>query len=93
MPYPATTLEFRAVVRKALDNARIKYMKSYTDLPVGLAPRERRGCNVRYVAFDVGSAQHIRPVVEEINKELTAKGFSTRATYLSYYIRGVGPAA
>lgn len=82
-------LEFRAVVRKALQDAGIKCTKSYTDP----APQRAKGTRdrfVRYVAFDVGSSnQRIQPVVEAINKELTAQGFSTQATYLSYYIRGV----
>lgn len=81
----ATTLEFRAVVRKALQEAGIKCTKSYTDP----APTWRARF-VRYVAFDVGSnGQRIQPVVQAINKELTAQGFSTQATYQSYYIRGV----
>lgn len=90
----ATTLEFRAIVRAALQRVGIKYHKSYTDPVPGKVPMGRRGLPTRYVAFDVGSnGQRIRPVVEAINKELTAQGFSTQATYLSYYIRGVCEAA
>lgn len=90
----ATTLEFRAVVRNALQRAALRYFKTYTDFPVGMVPLERRCCITRYVAFEVGSnGDRIRPVVEAINKELTAQGFSTQATYLSYYIRGVCVAA
>lgn len=90
----ATTLEFRAAVRKALDTGGIKVNASYSDKP----KKKHQGphnADIRYVALDIGGAlyKEVDPMVEELNKEFERRGLDTRALRISNYIRGVCQAA
>ena len=90
----ATTLEFRAAVRRALAKAGIGVHFSYTDKPVKMT----RGSNIpgsRYVALEIGSEAHekVAPVLTEVNQEFERRGLDTRARHVGFYVRGVCQAA
>ena len=86
----ATTLQFRAIVRKELQRVGFKAGKSYTDKPVG----PMHNTNTRYVAIDAPGLNRQHPdVMARINQALTDQGYSTDATKPGSFIRGVCKAA